>query len=374
MSGFLGDVTGLLMRGFRWWGSELGSLLPGRTLGNAARRQADATIAVSTDGTLQLIETGRRGREGEVSQGITSKNATFDILSHIQKTRPGAKICLRLPFSACFERHIEIPATARNQAKSILALDLERSTPFKSSDVYISHTLSPSPGRKGWLTGTQFITKRKLADKAISDIEVIGLTVNSIDCWAADGKTPLPLNFLDKTAEDLAPRRSRGRQMAIAALAGALACSAVWLSLSRRDTALANLEKQVEAARHKAEGLQQERAVTDTAIKIRLAVQGLKEGRPSTVEIVNELTRLLPDEAFLNDLKIEGDTVDIAGLAKSSAAIIPVLERSAMFKDALQTSPVALDTTADKERFSLRLKLRQAAKTAAAAPSGVAQP
>lgn len=374
MSGILSDAAGLLMRALHWWGGELASLWPTGTSASAAHNQADATIAVGADGALRLVEAARRGRDVAAASGLDGENITFDYLSRLQRSRPDAKIRLRLPFSACFERRVDIPAAARSQAASILALDLERSTPFKASDVYISHTLVPAPGRKGWLTGTQFVAKRKLADKAIAEIQSLGLKVESMDCWAADGKTPLPLNFLEKTNENAVPRRSHRTHIGLAALACTLAISGIWLVMSRREAALANLEQQVQAARHSAEGTQQQRAVSDAVVKAHAAVLALKHARPSSVEIVNELTRLLPDEANLNDLKIDGDTVDIAGLAKSAAAIIPDLERASMFKDALQTSPVALDAAADKERFSLRLKLRQAAKTATAAPVGNQKP
>ena len=374
MSGFLGDVTELLKRGFGWWAGELASLWPGHASTSVARHNVDVTISAGTDGSLRVVDADRHGGRRDENRELNSENATFDYLSQLHKRRPKARIGIRLPYSACFERRVDIPAAARAQAPSIVALDLERSTPFKPADVYSSFTLAPAPARKGWLTAVQFVTKRKLADKAIADVEATGLTVVKMDCWSADGKTALPINFLEKDARAWLPGGNRKTVIALAAIATALLISMVWVSMSRREAALAELEKQVESARHKAEGVQQEQATTDAAIKSRLAVNTWKNIRPTTVEIINELTRLLPDDAYLNDLKIEGDTIDISGLAKSAAAIIPGLERSSMFKDALQTSAVAFDAAADKERFSLRLKIRPAAKTAVTDPVGTPAP
>ena len=99
MSGFFADVSGLLMRGFRWWGGELVNLRLGRTSSKAPRRQVDATVAVSADGTLRLIDTDRRGRAAAVSVGLDGDSATFDKLSRLQRTRPDAKIHSKLVIS-----------------------------------------------------------------------------------------------------------------------------------------------------------------------------------------------------------------------------------------------------------------------------------
>ena len=87
-------------------------------------------------------------------------------------------------------------------------------------------------------------------------------------------------------------------------------------------------------------------------------LQRMKLGQVPAVEVLEELSRLLPDTVWLTDVRIEGDAVDIAGLAKSGAALPPLFVGSALFADAALTAPVTLDQREDKERFSLRIRIK----------------
>jgi general secretion pathway protein L len=307
----------------------------------------------------------KRGRVVSSLPDADNGSDPLDALSQIAKARPGAKIDLLLPLAACFERRIEIPATAERQGRSILALDFERSTPFKLSDVYTGHTFVPSKDRKGWLSASQFVVKRKFVDRTIESIEALGLKVDRLDVWNADGQTPVGLNFFDRSGDAAPSSASRRPRLLMSAVVLGLAVSALWMDLSRREAALAALELDVSAARQKAEVLRNERTVAEVARKDSDAVRAYKSGQLPSVEILDQMTRLLPDDVFLNDVTIEGDLVDVSGQAKSSSAVISLLERSPAFKDATFTSPVTFDANADKERFSLRLRLRQSSRTAA---------
>ena len=387
MSGVLGGVADIAARGFQWWTSELASLAPGlgaalgagSPLSQGSASAADIIVNLDAKGALHSVNPlkrghVKRGREIAALDDTSDEASVLAALERLAQLRPGSDVCLRLPYSACYERHVEIPATARRQAASILMLDFERATPFKLSDVFVSHTLAPLAARKGWLSVSQFVVKRKLTEIAIGRIEDLGLKAACMDCRTSDGKSSLPLNFLSTLDVSGAPSSSRRPLLLMTVLALMLAGCASWIGLSHREAALQSLEEQVSAARGKAEKRLAEQSAAETARSQVHAVRVLKLSRPLAVEIVNELTRLLPDDVTLNDFKIEDDTVDFAGLAKSSAAIIPVLERAEMFKDAALTSPVTFDVNADKERFSMRLKLRRSWRSASvSAAEGVVQ-
>jgi general secretion pathway protein L len=59
----------------------------------------------------------------------------------------------------------------------------------------------------------------------------------------------------------------------------------------------------------------------------------------------------------VSDLRIDGDVIEFNGFAKSAASLVAPLENSPLFMQASLTSPVVLDSSEDKERFSMRLRL-----------------
>jgi hypothetical protein len=56
---------------------------------------------------------------------------------------------------------------------------------------------------------------------------------------------------------------------------------------------------------------------------------------------------------------MERDILDISGLARSGASLPSLFVGSRLFGDASLTAPVTLDPREDKERFSLRIRIKQ---------------
>ena len=185
----------------------------------------------------------------------------------------------------------------------------------------------------------------------------------------------LPIDFLADISAGSGKKAARTGNFAIkaiGALAAALAAGAIAITVTRQDAALEALRQETAQARANADAVLSRMAASDGVQKESEAVRKLKADRSPSVHIIDELTRLLPDSAWINDLKIEGDTVDISGFAKPAAALVPVLERSKLFSSAALSAPVVLDSGEDKERFSFRLRLRQAASASAPEPKGPA--
>ena len=368
MSALLTDLFGILRRGTQWWSGELASLVPTGLKRQQGQGQLDAIVAVAADGSARLVTEGTRARGAKLAG-----QDVWDYLARLGRTRASPKVGLRLSNSACYARRIEIPADARQQAGAILALDLERATPFKTNDVYTSHYVVPASGRKGWLWAYQLVTKRAYADKWIAEIEAAGARVARLDCWGEDEKTPILVDFLSSNTSGSAPGTSgRRRTLLFAIVAGLLGLSATAIAIGRHEAALQTLEAKVTSARVEAKASRQKRDELEAAGAQSAAMRNFRMSRPATVDIIEELTRLLPDGVSLSDLKIDGDTVEISGFAKPAASVIPILERSEMFKDAALTAPVTFDSTENKERFSLRLKFRKGGQAAAAKPEEAA--
>jgi general secretion pathway protein L len=127
----------------------------------------------------------------------------------------------------------------------------------------------------------------------------------------------------------------------------------------RYEAALAEITARNSKLRAEAAAVRSAIERSDTAVADLARLQQMRLRQLPTVEIVEELTRLLPDSVWLTDLRIEGDILDITGLAKSGAAIPSLLVGSSHFADVSLSAPVTLDPREDKERFSLRLRLKQ---------------
>ncbi len=369
MTSLAQDLSDIARRGFAWWTGELASLVP--KWWREGGRQADSGIVIAVQqGQLSFVKNGSRG--ANTGHETLSEQALLDNLA--RRGRPGVPVAvrLRLPHAACLTRRIEIPERAKTEAGRILALDFERATPLSAAEVYTAHYQDSAPAAKGSTGFVQLIVKKATLDGAIARLETVGATVTAADCWSEDGAAVLPVNFLEHSPVNTRTGQASGPGMArvLAGAALVLAMSSIWISIDRQNSALGELESQTEAARAELSGLEKVRGTADTMAKEGDAVGALKADRPMAVQMLDELTRLLPDSTYLTDFSSDDDTVSISGFAQSASELVPVLERSQMFSGAAPGAPVTFDDIRNKERFTYRLRMRQTPR-AAPADNGV---
>ena len=326
-------------------------------------------VCIEPNGLRLVVPNNPKSQSGEASRGevIPVPEMMRRLSGGGGKAKP--ELGLRLPYQACFVRRVELPSAAMSDFPQLLALDLERATPFKAKDVRTAYTVDTASNRAGKVSVRHFVIKRSAVDGIIATLESAGRKVARLDCWAEDGASALPVNFLDEISLGSgAPRQSAILPKVLTATAAGLAGMAAYLVIDHSETALLELQAQTTRLKTKVQATRDAAARSQTLMADIENFRRLRATMPSKVAALEELTRLFPDTAWVTDLKIDGSNVDIAGLASSAVTLIPILERSAFFVDANSTAPLTFDQREDKERFSLRVKIRSAATAEAARP------
>jgi len=77
------------------------------------------------------------------------------------------------------------------------------------------------------------------------------------------------------------------------------------------------------------------------------------------LHMLQQLTKLLPDGTWLQELNISEDTVDINGYSNHAADLPPPLEKSPYFTQVEFTAPIIRDNQ-NREVFRIRMRLKQA--------------
>jgi general secretion pathway protein L len=353
MSSISNSISPGLANFFTWWGSELVGLLPRAFIRGTQIAPPNRIISVE-DGHLRLI----------AANGVMSDDllATADVVNRLAaaKNRATLRVGLRVPYRACFSRRVELPSAAVRDFPRLLALDLERATPFKPRDVRTSHYIEEEQRTSGKTALRQLVLKRTSVDGVISALRDAGIAVTQIDCWAPDGQGVMPVNFLDAPSDASTPRQGWFGPVALTASAAALAAFGGYTLLDRHATALANLSTETAKLRL----LVQQNRNLETEFRARQAEAGnfgkVLMSAPSKAQALEELTRLLPDNARLTDLRFDGTSVHLTGVAQSAIGLMPLLERSTVFVNAEQREAIMADQREGKERFSIQVQIRSA--------------
>jgi len=85
-------------------------------------------------------------------------------------------------------------------------------------------------------------------------------------------------------------------------------------------------------------------------------LNNLQQNRVSGLNILREMTQLIPETAWIQDLSFSEKGIQISGYAASASELIPILEDSLLFKDVIFLSTITKEKDG-KERFRIGLKL-----------------
>ena len=345
-----------------WWGSELTGMLPAWLRDSGPRVSRLPIVSLEKD-AVRLLEL-KPLADGSWRTVFPPTSTIGDLLDGMRRTandRLPSGVTLRFPHSYCFVRAVELPIAATADFEQLLMHDMERATPFKRDEVYSAFVFDTrAPSQKSKTRLRQYIVKRSLLSTTIAEFQQHGLPVEQIECWDENGTAPLTAEF--RMTDDNPARRDNNLAVmltSISLLAVALAGFAAYTYLNRLETTLARVEAQSLDARTAAARRRSTELSARATEATLAALNGLEQSTVPKLAVIDELSRLLPDSAWVTDLRIGPDTADIKGLAGSTVALLRVLETSPLFVDATSTAAVTFDTRENKERFSLHVRLRQ---------------
>jgi Tfp pilus assembly protein PilN len=153
-------------------------------------------------------------------------------------------------------------------------------------------------------------------------------------------------------------RATRAPVYALGTLAALLALTAAahgWIEDAFYGRAL---DRQIQAVDAPAQQvLRQSQQASNLAAR-EATLESIRAGDWQKLRILQELTRLLPDGTWLQDLQIGPDSLQMYGYSNHAADLVPPLENSPYFSQVEFTSPITRDNQ-NREIFRIRMRLKQ---------------
>jgi general secretion pathway protein L len=343
---------------FRWWTSELRSLSP---TARARAPQSARRIVLSPVGDKVNALLEHRGRHEPVRELGAGEGLTLSDLGPALRSLPRhlrhLPVSIRVRASDCHERVVALPAIARDDFDRLLLLDLERTTPLKKGDLLRAHIVEGALDSGGMVQVRQLLLKLRTIEPLRQTLRAAGIEPISIERWSHDGNGALATSFVGTAPSALPPTRRR-LSVGLAATAALLMLTAFAIHWTRHERALATLTEQAAELEARVDELRRVTEDANTARSKILHIRRFVGSRHSTLPILEEITRLLPDTAWLEEFRLDGEFIEIAGLAASATTLLPLLEKSPLFRETRFTAPLQFDQALDKDRFRLRARLR----------------
>jgi len=117
--------------------------------------------------------------------------------------------------------------------------------------------------------------------------------------------------------------------------------------IDREIMARKNEVKKVEALTKELEGVEKELN----------SIESFKSSRPMVLDLVREMSRVMPKNTWLSRLRITDTAVEIEGSSSAATAILSKLEASPYFKKVEFSSPTFRDTRLNTDRFFIKMEI-----------------
>ena len=362
---------------FAWWGRELLACLPPRWQAFLSDRAE--TLLLGLDGE-ELVVWRERGDNLEEYGRIRRDLPAEEQLAAYRRLREGIEdasvhsvFCI--PAGRVLTRVLSLPAAAEDNLRQVLSFEMDRQTPFKADQVYFdSHVLGRDASERNLRVELVLIPRSQL-DEELASLPLGAQGLDGVDSWRdAAGGARRRANLLPPD------RRIRRRDLrtplnlGLAALAILLLFVNMSESVANREAAASEMRAVVDATKVEARKVADLRKTLADSIAGADFLADRKRNQPLTVAVIDDISRRLPETAYLERLQIENQQVQLQGQAQEAAKLIALLGASPCLGNPGFQGQVQPDPRTGKERFQITAELKDCSPSAMAAELAATAP
>lgn len=343
---------------FAWWGRSLAAWLPRAWRSVLGFDRGRLLLGIDGDGLQLRLQDGDGVRDlGRMPLPAELEVGGDDVLAAVLSPAVAElPRWLLLPAGDCLRRRLVLPAAAAERLRDVVGFEIDRQTPFAAEDAaYDARLLSRRDG-DGQLDVELVVVPRVVLDAQRNALGAQSRWLAGADVAGANGE-PLGVNLLPPASRFAPSDPWRAWNLALAAVALLAIAAMLWQMLDNRRTAAdafavvadrqANAARNVSVQRQRLVDLVQGQAFLDRS----------RSGRATAVEVLDELSRRLPDDTYLEKFAMEGDRITLIGLSNQASALVGRLEGSKLWRAPALTGALVPDPRTRRDRFTLVIEL-----------------
>jgi general secretion pathway protein L len=366
---------------FAWWGRSLAAWLPARWRAALGLGRDRLLLGQDADALQVRLETSD-AVHGTVIRDLGRVPATGDQAFDTDPLQPLLNPAIAdlarwlvLPAAAGLRRHLVLPAAAAERLRDVVSFEIDRQTPFPLDAVAFDARIV---GRRddGQLDVELVAVPRAALQPRLDALGPVAGTLAGVDLADSVG-VPLGVNLLPPAQRRRASDPWRTWNWVLAAVAVLMLALGLWQVLENRRDAADSFQRAVDARSGEARRAAAQRQLLLETVAGQAFLDQRRSGRPTAIEIMDELSRRLPDNTYLEKVGIENDRLTLIGLSSEASALVGRLEGSKLWRAPALTGALQPDPATNRDRFTLTAELavvappaqpaRQEARDAAAA-------
>lgn len=334
-----------------WWAAQLLELLPPELRQRIEQRNCRLFVE-EAPGALKLrvgpsLESGALRR---VAVDAPADRAIPDDL------RVAETIAL-LPVGKVLRTLLQLPIAAEENLHEVLAFEMDRHTPFTAEQLYYDCVVRARDAGRRRLSVELVYTTRAVVEQFLETLQGLGIRPDVITSRDAASRAALPVNLLPAERRRSGAGSMRRLNTALAGLAAVLLLVAIALPPIQKAGLVSALEPQVQEAAAEARQASQLRAEVARLADGGRVLASRKQSNLLVVELIDEVSRRLPDHTWLSRLDIAGNTLQLQGQSRAAAELIGIIEASPRLEKVRFSSPVSQVSATGVDQFHLTAEI-----------------
>jgi general secretion pathway protein L len=307
-------------------------------LGAMLRRSDRIELVEQADGSFLVVDMRKQGAEradgpwlriDESGIADPTPPQTRSLLSR-------SSVDVMLSPSHFIFRSLELPQGARQFLDGVVRSQIDRLTPWSANEAAFGWS-DPIDVEHGQIAITVAATARSLVAPIARAAMAAGADQVRMSTRTGEGQTlVIPVFAQDIGGGNGGQGLWRGlvAGLALSGLAFTVSLGAWLVASSGNGARMADLQKRI--VERRSELMNRRGPAAEEALR---GLQARKWATPSAVMILESLSKTLPDDSHLTELRIEGGKVQIAGSAADAPALIRLIEQSGQFTQATFFAP-----------------------------------
>lgn len=358
---------------WHWWVDQLAPLVPAGTRATVKRRRTRPVLAFEGDaatlwqpavhdGRLAMEERTRIPLTGDAAAVAQAGQAALAGLG----TNGDRRVVISLPARQTLRRTIALPAALEENLRQALAYDLDRHTPFRADELYFDVAVVARDASRNEIKVDLAAVRRPIVDQALRHAASFGAQVAAVVPEGPSGAASSRLNLLAPSERASTPWWKRWQIFVPLACLAVVAAIDIVLPLWQKRSYAIALSRATDEARNLAAVSESLRTELDRLTGDYNFVLARKYQFPSGVDLVNEVTKLLPDDTWLLQMEIKSvprakepqRELLLRGESINAGRLISAFEESKVFTQAAPRSPTTKIQPGPGEIFDLAAQVR----------------
>jgi len=363
---------------WRWWIGQLATIVPSGLSHALERRRMRPVLVFDAQEASLWQPTLARGRpamkrsatislSGEPAMVASAgRSALLPMLRGTRGAGGGRGVIVALAPRDVLRKSVRLPSAVEENLRQALAYDLDRHTPFKPDELYFDAVVVGRDAVRNEIVVDLASARRTAIDPAIKHAAAWGATVSAVVPEAPSHAASSQLNLLPPDARPLQSNWQRLRIWIPIVLLIILVGAAILIPLwQKRASAIASntLADQARGQAAVSEALRQDLEARAGDYNFALM---RKYAFPSTVQVIDDVSRLLPDDTWLTQFELKSVArgkdaqreVLLRGETANAGRLVGVFEESQLFTQAAPRSPTTKIQPGPGEIFDLGAQLK----------------